>query len=295
MRLGQYIEPPSHFQYDVVDMKAPALTTVRDARMLEAPARIQNEGFELRDCPTSCQDFWDDREILRSYYPEMRTLIRRALGADQVVIFDHTVRSSGGASSRRPVERVHCDYTESSGPLQLERLAQQGVHSRIKGRLLVPEELERLARGRFMLVNVWRSIASPGEPVETLPLAVCDARSVSAADRLFYEVIHPIYADQEGENYALRFNEEHRWYFYSKMMRDECLIFKSYDSQPNEAQFVFHTSVAKLPADPVGSLRQSVEVRALALFETGLGDEEVLQRKVKVRGNRIVGKESPHE
>lgn len=295
MRLGKYIEPPSHFQYDVVDAKAPALTTIQDARGLKAPARIENEGFELREFPTSCQDFSDDREILRCYYSEMRALIRRALGADQVVIFDHTVRSSGEASLRHPVERVHSDYTESSGLLQLERLAQQGIHSRSKGRLLTLDELEQMAQQRFMLLNIWRSIAPPGVPVETLPLAVCDARSVPAVDRLFYEVIHPIYADQESENYGLRFNEEHRWYYYPKMMRDECLIFKSYDSQPSEAQFVFHTSLATLSADPAGSLRQSIEVRALVLFETGLGDEEVLQRKVKVRGTRMVGKESPHE
>jgi len=240
---------------------------------------------------------------LQCYYAEMRSLLRDLLGADQVLVFDHTVRSGGdrtGAAQgadgdAEPVNRVHCDYTESSAQVQLERLGEQGVFSRARGRLLSSDEFQQLAQHRFMLVNVWRSIAAPGVPVERWPLAVCDASTVPSADHLYYEVIHPIYTDHEGENLALRSNAAHRWYYFPKMTRDECLVFKTYDSRNDEAQFAFHSAFEDPHTDPDAPARQSIEVRALALFGTGLPEDEVLQRKVRVKGRRIVGKESPHE
>merc|ERR1711924_565023 len=60
---------------------------------------------------------------------------------------------------------------------------------------------------------------------------------------------------------------EHRWFYFPHMHKDELLIFKQYDSDPNaSARYCFHTAFND-PTIPVDApARQSIEVRALALF-----------------------------
>ena len=55
---------------------------------------------------------------------------------------------------------------------------------------------------------------------KSLPLA---CRSVPEADRFLYELRFP---DRTGENYSLRHSAAHRWYAYSRMVKEECLVFK---------------------------------------------------------------------
>jgi len=298
MRVGRYIVPPSHFQYDVVDHRADIETTVHNARELSPSATLDTAGFELRTWPTACANFLDDREVMRTYYAEMRSLVRRALGADQVIVFDHVVRSSSGrsADAEAPVNRVHCDYTAASGPNAIERLAQLGVYSQRHMRLLGALELRQLAERRFAFVNIWRSIADPGIPVQRMPLAVCDARTVSAKDYFYYEVIHPINSGREEvENYSLKFNDKHRWYCYPMMMREECLLFKVYDSKDEHQQSVFHAAFNDPFTPPHASERRSIETRAIAFFDTGCSEGDILQRRVRMKGAKMVFKESPHE
>ena len=86
--------------------------------------------------PTAVQNFRDDAEIEATYYDEMRTLIKKASGADRVLIFDHTVRNTdntnlntekGGTAA--PVPRVHCDYTADGAPRRLMQMGEAGVWS----------------------------------------------------------------------------------------------------------------------------------------------------------------------
>ena len=86
-------------------------------------------------------------------------------GAKRVVVFDHTLRTADdemrkAKKIREVVRRVHNDYTEWSGPQRV--------------RDLLPDEADELLRGHFAIVQVWRPIR---HPVETFPLAICDARS----------------------------------------------------------------------------------------------------------------------
>ena len=67
------------------------------------------------------QDFFDEAEIKRVYYPEMEALIKAESGAKRVVVFDHTLRTADDelrekTKIREVVRRVHNDYTEWSGP-----------------------------------------------------------------------------------------------------------------------------------------------------------------------------------
>eukprot|EP00971_Amphidinium_carterae_P106116 2101613-Amphidinium_carterae.1 len=78
-----------------------------------------------------------------------------------------------------------------------------------------------LANNRYVFINVWRNIND--EPVQQCPLAVCDPDSIDYSKILKYEMHYP---DRVGSNYALEYSPEHRWYYYPRMVKDECLLFK---------------------------------------------------------------------
>lgn len=304
-RLGRYVVPPSHYQYDVVDVQVPRRTAMHDARQLAAPPTLETMGFELRTWPTACTDFENDLQVMRGYYREVHDLVRQASGASQVLLFDHVLRRSSGVhtaarahsgliAAAAPVERVHSDYTEESARLQLERVLAAGVYSHGLRRILNVDEIQQLAACPYALFSVWRSIDS-STPVQRSHLALCDRRTVQAADRLYYEVLFSIYDDTSGENYGLRFNESHRWYFFPEMSKDECLVIKAFAESTGEPQLLFHTSFDSPHTSPDAPARQSIEVRAVAFSGPAVRDWDLLQAKAGVKQGRVMRKYAVHE
>jgi len=187
---------------------------IRDARPLARDLSLDRNGFALVDHPTAVRDFFDPEELARVYYPEVEQLVKRVSGASRVVVFDHTLRSGDEAEQsarrvREPVLWAHNDYTEWSGPQRV--------------RDVLPAEAERLLAHRFAIVQVWRAI---GRPIQSNPLAVADARSVSPGDLIKAERRYP---HGVGETYQLQYNPAQRWFYFSAMRRDEALVFKVYD------------------------------------------------------------------
>jgi hypothetical protein len=134
---------------------------------------------------------------------------------------------------------------------------------------LTDAEVEALGKGRFAFINVWRSIdTESGRPVEQKPLAVCDERSVHDSDRFLYELI---FQDRVGENYSLRHSDSHKWYYYPRMVPDECLVFKVYDKKEDGPRFVFHTAFDDPSSPPNAVPRKSIEIRAIAFYGTETG------------------------
>ena len=201
---GRYIDQDPPEPNDLVDETVTLPVTMGNARALSPAATLESKGFELRDCPTSCKDFFDDQHVVDTYYEEMMDVIKEASGAERVFVFDHTVRETGNTNlnaiaggSAAPVPRVHCDYTAHGAPLRLKQLGKSGIYSRIRGRELSEEEVDELASGRFAFINVWRSISDEG-PVQQQPLAVADENSIPEDDRFLYELRFP---DRTGSNY----------------------------------------------------------------------------------------------
>ncbi|CAK0840984.1 unnamed protein product [Prorocentrum cordatum] len=122
-------------------------------------------------------------------------------------------------------------------------------------------------RGRFAIVNVWRSIRD--EPVSVLPLACVDAGTVDAEDLCVFE-IH--YADRIGENYFAAHSPRHRWYYYPGMVREEAMLIKQWDSDGAlvggpHATFALHSAFVD-PTTPEGAHdRESIEVRCVCVYE----------------------------
>jgi hypothetical protein len=226
--------------------------TIRDGRPLIDRFSLDREGFRFVRHDTRVKDFFDEAELRAVYYPEMVELVKRETGCARVVVFDHTLRSGDHETRetrkiREPVKSVHNDYTEWSGP--------QRVRDIMKG------EAEELLKRRMLVVQVWRPI---NKPVETAPLAICDAQSMEPKDLVAAERNFP---DRKGEIYQIAYNPKHRWYWFPKMRRDEALVFKCYDSlKDGRARFTAHTAFDNPDAPADAPPRESIEIRTLAFF-----------------------------
>jgi hypothetical protein len=213
---------------------------------------LDGHGFRFVRHETKVHEFLDEAEVRRVYYPEMEALVKAESGASRVVIFDHTLRTADdevreAQKIREPVRRVHNDYTEWSAPQRV--------------RDLLPDEADELLRRRFAIVQVWRPIRYP---VESFPLAICDARSVSTGDFVVSERRYP---NRVGQTYAIKYNPRHRWYWFPRMRRDEALVFKVYDSlEDGRARWTAHTAFDDPTAPLQARPRESIEIRTLAFF-----------------------------
>jgi len=213
---------------------------------------LDGDGFRFVDHPTGMVDFFDPDEISQVYYPEMIALVKRESGARRVVVFDHTLRTADDADRevrkiREAVHRAHNDYTEWSGPQRV--------------REILPDKADELLKRRFAIIQVWRPIR---HPVETDPLAICDARTVSFSDFIISERRYP---NRIGQTYVVAHNPKHHWYWFPRMRRDEALVFKVYDSEKDgRARWTAHTAFADPASPPNARPRESIEIRTLAFF-----------------------------
>jgi hypothetical protein len=221
--------------------------TLEDLRGQEQKFTLDNNAFATCQSIESGLDrdgFSDDDAIKRVYYPEVEALLlRHVQGAKRVLLFDHTIRRPTG--TRNPVTRVHIDQTPFSAA------------ARVK--LHLPDEAERLLRGRYRIINVWRPLNGP---VMALPLAVADSRTVRDGDLVPIEHRYP---DRKGQTAAVAYNKEQKWYYWSGMQNEDRLLLKCFDSDKSVGKWgrVPHTAFTD-PRTPEGAVgRESIEVRAL--------------------------------
>lgn len=227
---------------------------LHDGRPVRDSVSLDREGFELLQHNTAVVDFFDTDEVERVYNPEIEALVKEATGATRVFVFDHTVRVENvdvrnEKQVREPVQFVHNDYTEQSGPQRVRDL-------------LPPDEAEDLLTRRFAIINIWRSIAGT---VQTTPLAVCDAQTIGPEQLITAERRTK---DRVGHTQAMTYSEDNRWYYFSDMQRDEVMLLKTYESDPEGHGGVSGHSAFTNPDAPADAApRQSIETRVFAFFE----------------------------
>jgi hypothetical protein len=225
---------------------------IRDGRLADELS-LDRQGFQLVHQETVVRDFYDRAEVEKIYYPEIEVLLKEATGAEKVVVFDHQVRNielskQGEKDAREYVRTVHNDYTAKSGP------------RRVRDHLPEAEAEERL-RHRFAEINVWRPIRGP---IESTPLAVCDAQSIDAKDFVPTDFV---YRDKVGEVYRFTYNPQHRWSYFPRLERDEVILLKCYDSKEDgRARFSAHSAFDDPTSPPDAATRESIEVRALVFW-----------------------------
>jgi hypothetical protein len=228
------------------------LVAIRDGRELLGELSLDVNGFMLRPHETAVKDFYDPDEVKSVYYPEVERVLKRVTGAERVLVFDHIVRNRvfaerGEKGAREPAKFVHNDYTLKSAPRRV--------------RDYLPEEADRLVKNRFAEINVWRAIRGP---VESSPLALCDALSIGADDAVPIDLV---YRDRVGEIYGFLYNPKHRWYYFPRMTPNEAILLKCYDSKDDgRARFTAHTSFDDPNSPRNAAPRESIEARALLFW-----------------------------
>lgn len=248
-RTYAYDPPPGEPKTNLTS--EPHQVRIANGRTAAEPASLDREGFALMHYQTGVGDFYNEEDVQRVYYPEAEAFLKATLNADRVFIFDHTVRrrvegaeDRRGEGPRQPAMRVHVDQTAHSGA------------QRVREHL--PEEAERLLKGRVQIINLWRPIRAP---LQDTPLAMCDAQSVGENDLVATDLIYP---NRNGETYSVKFNPQHRWVYFPEMRTDEVLLLKCYDSAlDGRARFSPHTAFTDPTTPQAAPPRESIELRTL--------------------------------
>lgn len=227
---------------------------IYNARALESPTSLDREGFELRNQATLIEDFYQIEQVRESYDSEVIALVLSATGAQEAMVFDHTLRSDSRAvrgiqNTREPASVIHNDYSDNSARKRLTDLLPAG-------------EAKRRLQRRFAIVNVWRSINGV---ILDSALACCDARSIADEELIASERRA---AERVGELQLVSWGKTHRWYYFPHMQPDETLLIKTFDSSlDGRARRSVHTAFHD-PSAPVDvPARESIESRLLVFFE----------------------------
>ena len=240
----------------------PTVMKIKNGRLLATDPSLDREGFAFFKQVSKVVNFFDDSELDSIYSLEIEALIRRAYGGREVVVFDHTRRSTAPEqrekyNARDPVPAPHSDYSDTS--------AEQRMHD-VFGKQ-VSDKLNR----RFAMVNAWRSMTGT---IEEWPIAVCDARTVN--ENLLVDTYrHAPHRAEPSFEYArssstrhAAFDSSHRWYYYPEMKRDEVLLFNNYDTlKDGTARYELHSAIED-PSTPQNPRpRDSIETRAFVFFD----------------------------
>lgn len=229
-----------------------AEVTVRDARGEAGRLSLDREGIALARAPTAIRSFADADAMADRYRAECCALVRDLTGAAAAYGVEVHCRFHGAPDPRgrydnRPTLFVHADFSDCSAQVFADAVAPEVIGER-----------------RWAIYNLWRVVTPPPQ---SMPLAVCDASSIAAADEEETTVIMA-YPDREHvatQTTLYRPNPAHRWFYFGDMEPDEVLVFKSHDSDPARARRVPHCAFVDERCPP-GGARVSVETRVLAVF-----------------------------
>lgn len=230
----------------------PHTVSIRNARPFADDLSLDIQGFALVRHRSAVTNFYDATQVREVYYPEVEELLKRRTGAAHVVIFDHVVRNADKAKRKEDDAReygriVHNDYSLKSVP---RRVLDH-----------VPDDAEEPLKHHVAEINVWRAIRGP---IQSTPLAVCDARSIDERDVVACDLVYP---HRIGETYAFTYNPNHLWFYFPRMRPDEALLLKCYDSKDDgRARFTAHSAFDDPSSPPDAPARESIEVRALVFF-----------------------------
>lgn len=228
---------------------------VTDVTGNENEYTLDGHGFQYLRHESVEKDFIDDEAIEKGYYEECRQLLKKVTGASRVHIFNHKVRRGptqwhhlgfSNLANRGPVTRTHVDQSYDGAELRL--------------RWEFPKEANVLVKSRYQIINVWR-------PIETIfkdPIAVADANTVPDDDLVAAEMTEDGF---KGEQWVVRHNPDHRWYYKYQLSPAEVLLIKCFDSNASVARRALHSAFED-PAYRDRDSRQSIEVRCLVCYDS---------------------------
>jgi hypothetical protein len=217
------------------------------------PPSLEEEGFRLVSHRSRVGSFEDLAEVAALHPAEIVELLLAQTGADEVIVtapgilrFSEASGRAGSRDNSMPARFAHVDSTSETSAGFAQRSLPEG---------------RKLAR--YAHFNVWRAITPPPQDV---PLAVCDARSVTPDDLLVADAIFDPSGAPEWsfESWLVAHNPAHRWIWFPDMTRDEALIFRTSDL--THGLPVPHVAFDDPLAGPDARPRASIEMRAVAYW-----------------------------
>ena len=253
---GRRIARPRYYANDhardVLDI-APVEMEIGDAR--GRGTTLDDTGFTLVRHRSAVADFTDRAAAEATYRAEIVALVQGLSGASLVLVnspgilrFSERSKLSGVLDNSRPARFAHVDVSDTTAAEFAQRAVPAG---------------RRLAR--CVHYNIWRAVSAPPQDV---PLAVCDARTVGAADLIAADAVFdaPGKPEWSFEGLVLAHAPGHRWHWFPDMHRDEAIVFKTHDSEPGRAHCVPHVAFDNPSCAADAPPRVSIEMRALALW-----------------------------
>lgn len=153
----------------------PTEVEMENGRFLDM--NLDKNGFTLVTHSYDHINYYEEDQILSTYYPECCNLVRKHTGAREVFAFDHNIRTSakkswlnensnsqplvnkarinGGSEVQTPAMIVHNDYTVTSAPLRIKLLSEaprvNDVLRKILGEtpVIPPTRTEEILKGAF--------------------------------------------------------------------------------------------------------------------------------------------------
>lgn len=246
-------DAPQAFEFDadgvIGQLISPELITttikVDDLRNTKTQPNFQTDGITFIKHASEITQFKDEVSWQARYEQELRALLRETIGAVDVLVFDHTIRTDDPSAERRPARNVHNDYNAHGAEQRLVDIVGE-------------KRAQNFRVGHFAFVNIWRPV---GRPIQSSPLGFIDPHSMDIDDWMDIDLIYP---DRRGQILGVANNPAHQWFFKSQMTPDEVAIFNIYDNggRPHLAH-----SALDLPGDDqVRVPRKSIESRTLVRY-----------------------------
>jgi hypothetical protein len=235
----------------------PHTMKICDARGLQDRLSLDREGFVLVPHSSAVAGSRDLELLGRDYHAEMVDFVKTLSGARDVLPQRTGLLLRFGERSHeqgvKPARFTHLDYTT---PWAHEFVTLVAGWERF-----APKPYRR-----FAIYQTWRATS---EPPQDNTLALCDGRSVLSAETMEFDVtIGP--EDVPGNTFVARvcrYNDAHRWYYFSNLTRAEVIVFKAFDSAADDALNVAHTAFDD-PSAPANAVpRSSIEARFVAFFD----------------------------
>jgi len=223
---------------------APTSVTLTDMRARATSVAFSSDAVEFTQLETQVQDF-SGSAWKQTYDAELTGMLREKLGAREVLVFDHTVRTDDPDATRKPARNVHSDYS------------QEGAEQRLVD-LLGAQTAAEWALCHYAFVNVWRPVQNP---INSAPLGFVLPSSVDPSDWILLDLIYP---DRTGQIMGLVGNPQHEWVYHSKMTPDEVAIFNIYDNKGLPS--IAHSALDLVEDAGVTTIRKSIESRTLVRY-----------------------------
>ena len=202
------------------------------------------------------------------YAAEVKTLIDEQLRLDGV-----EVSTAGSVAIRRGPGAdnygagVHQDYGLTPDDYEANVAAfVAGTPYAAAGRQWRQKFAADGVRG-FSMINFWRPVLPMRGPIEAMPLAVCDPRTVSSQDVVPSGLLGFTSTGEPTVDLRLKHSPAQRWCYYPRMTRDEVLVFKNFeyvkerDEGLSIVRSCFHTAFADPATPDSAEPRHSAEYR----------------------------------